>query len=1141
MQGLTHGLDGFNRLSLQQGAAALMLWPGNADRHAALQELVAALATAPDGVAGRDIEASDWAEWLAGTEANALQGIHPDGIHDAPLAVQATLLGQRRTLLGARLGHPAIHYQLWMESLHGIADPDLEAALLFLLAASSICDLVVDKAGLGASKWPHHDGPGAPVVAPPEEEYARLRNALHVTADADAIRLLDPLRRSGGAWQPLLATSDSSLLIADPWQFSLAALVHAVARAASSARFPEVLERLRRAMLTVATGAAREMGWTVCRVEEEHLVARADRDCLVVIGVDAVDIDPEQFGAEAVSDSGDAEARWQELADHARSIGASHSLLALVGDGRAITIDADHPCLRPDLEPDSWLVGIGELQVIGEAHRQDPLALPAALRSIPRPPWPENCTLLDALGVAAQIEEQGLAEEPSSDGAEHMLQRARIKAMRHPAILHDLSGWVEVSRWEGVGLTPLFRSCESEEFALLARTSGRFVWVSCASVFERRFDLLPCIATALTFWVDRLCKAGLLLGSSQQGNVVVHFRLELDRRPGPQLAFCSAEAGMRMILGPGFVDSFCRGDNAADRTLAGAVIAWAEEVGDPPPEGLLDEVLPAGRGTLAIWPDPEVDANPPLLEFPPPVEPRARQEVELGLAARRVEPAEVLVASDELLGPVLEDLSRTLEAGIQEKLDSLHPGCLRELVAMHERASFQGESEAVLLPALGVWRAAEGAPLAEEGDAQRELVFRILIERAAASHPAGESPLGLRILNWLRAATELQLQLRSSLDAVRYEEAGGQVVVAQMLGVRINLGGELPEASTTMFEEVLAAAPDRMAARHHEWWAGEPGVDPGPVLDVPIELEGRWKELDSAMDEEWGVGFEQVVRLLRALSDIAGEGPDYVGSATASDLGRDLSMRVAVPTEVAAAAIDRLTLGPCAEFDTFDEAHQPGRANRERSYLRRPLVLLPGGELAWSSLHCLQAGRYLEDLIRTGRLHGDRRLRRSAIWISQQLDEEFEDDVLTEVVRLGWRGRVRVTSLGGKQLERAPGQTIGDLDVLAWDEGRREVWLLDAKRLFPGVQPGPMLREGGVFEEHVAHHEERLLWVRDHLTELAREIEVEDVGDWKVGAALVLDRPMVGARLRELAIPIWTHWGLREQLGAAGDGTHTIT
>src|SRR5207342_303732 len=100
----------------------------------------------------------------------------------------------------------------------------------------------------------------------------------------------------------------------------------------------------------------------------------------------------------------------------------------------------------------------------------------------------------------------------------------------------------------------------------------------------------------------------------------------------------------------------------------------------------------------------------------------------------------------------------------------------------------------------------------------------------------------------------------------------------------------------------------------------------------------------------------QMIRLLRALSAIAGEAPDCVASASASDLERDLSERVAVPTEVAA-AIDRLVLGPCAEFDSFDEPHQPNRANRERSYLRRPLVPLPGGKLAWSRFHSLQAGR----------------------------------------------------------------------------------------------------------------------------------------------------------------------------------------
>ena len=653
-----------------------MLWPDNADRHAALQELVAALA-APNAVAGPDIRASDWADWLSSTEASALQAIQPDGIYDAPLAVEATFLGRRRALLAGRLQHPAVHYRIWMECLVGIADPDLETALRLLSATTSISDSIVARADLGSTKWPNHSGPGTPVEAPPEELYLSLRDALQVTVDGEAMCLFEPLLRGDGAWQPLVAVSPASLLVVDPWHLSLAALVHAVGRASRSVRFPEVLERVERAMLAAATRAVEEMGWTVCGSEGQRLIARADRDCLVVIGVDAVVPGREEFGKEFVTDCESVEAGWRELAEDARLIGASHSLLALIGDGRAVLIDGDHACLQPNREPHSWIVGIGELQVIGEAHREDPLALPAGLWTIPRPPWPENCTLLDALGIAVQIEERGFAEEALSDGTEHMLQRARIKAMRHPAVLRDLSRWTEVSRWEGAGSARLFRSFESEEFALLARASGRFLWVSCASAFDRRFDLLPCITTALAFWIDRLCNSGLLLGSSLQGEVVVHFRVDLDRRPGPQLALGFDEAGIRMTVGPGFVDSFCRGDNEADRTLAAAVISWAEDAGAPPPEGLLDEVLPPGRGTFVIWPSSEVDSNPPLLEFPPPVEPRARQEVERSLAASRVGPAEVVAASDDGLDPVLEDLSRLLETGIQMKLDSLHPNSLR--------------------------------------------------------------------------------------------------------------------------------------------------------------------------------------------------------------------------------------------------------------------------------------------------------------------------------------------------------------------------------------------------------------------------------------------------------------------------------
>jgi hypothetical protein len=253
----------------------------------------------------------------------------------------------------------------------------------------------------------------------------------------------------------------------------------------------------------------------------------------------------------------------------------------------------------------------------------------------------------------------------------------------------------------------------------------------------------------------------------------------------------------------------------------------------------------------------------------------------------------------------------------------------------------------------------------------------------------------------------------------------------------------------------------------------------------------------------------------------------------ADQVEQALAGRTAIPTDAVSRAVERLTLSPCPEFDTFKEEHQPGRANRERSYLRRPLVALPDGELCWSSLHCETAAKYLVFLIEGGRLRASGSLDGAVTKLSQGLDRDFEDAVLAAVRDCGWQGEARLQRLGGVPLRRRRGEEIGDLDVLAWSPERREVLLLDAKRLNPGVEPGPMLREGQTFEKYVDRHEERLRWVRDHLSELAEEIGVETTGGWEIRAALVLDRPLTGAHLGQVSMPIWTLWDLPRKLSGA--------
>ena len=150
--------------------------------------------------------------------------------------------------------------------------------------------------------------------------------------------------------------------------------------------------------------------------------------------------------------------------------------------------------------------------------------------------------------------------------------------------------------------------------------------------------------------------------------------------------------------------------------------------------------------------------------------------------------------------------------------------------------------------------------------------------------------------------------------------------------------------------------------------------------------------------------------------------------------------------------------------------------------------------------------------------------------MSQRLDRDFETALLERVKQLGWHARPRVKRLDRLPLERSPGQSIGDVDVLAWAPERRQVWLLDAKRLAPALEANSITRESRTLSNHATHHLERLEWIRQHSDCLAVELEHAHAADWDIRAALVVDRPLAGAHLAQHALPVWTIWELPTKL-----------
>jgi hypothetical protein len=74
-----------------------------------------------------------------------------------------------------------------------------------------------------------------------------------------------------------------------------------------------------------------------------------------------------------------------------------------------------------------------------------------------------------------------------------------------------------------------------------------------------------------------------------------------------------------------------------------------------------------------------------------------------------------------------------------------------------------------------------------------------------------------------------------------------------------------------------------------------------------------------------------------------------------------------------------------------------------------------------------------------------------------------------------------------------------------------------------------MLREADRLAAYSAIHKERLSWVNARPGLLAATIG-HDIDDWEIDAALVLDHPLAGARLRETVVPVWTFWELTHRL-----------
>lgn len=732
------GLAAFKSVGLAHGAAVLALWPLNSDRHVALSALVEVVAQAPAGfpAEGNPITPGYWRRWLASPSSEALRGIQPDGVHDAPLSVPSALRGRRYDLLAGALEGPDLLFRVWIDALDvagGVqSDRFLGQAADILSQTAAISDSVVRRARLGAYSWPHHRSEKG-IAVPDDETFGRLRDALlWRTGDTDH-RALAPVMRTGGtgdAWRPLVAVAGGKILVADPWTLSRSALGVAAAWAARSPNWRAVIKSLNTATLTVACEAAADMDWDVDVLDDATLLARVDRECLVVIGAHvAVPESDDQDGQRALDAA--LEQRVRDITVVAAARSAQHTLLVLVGDGRSLQVRRDHVLLRDSGSQTPWVVGVAELRLLGDALRRDPLALPSALVPSARPPWPESLDLVDVVGSSRRLEEpMPERSEVPIDGTEHLRLRGRLMAARHVVPTEDATEWTEVTRWDGSPDDALFAVPGRDGLSLVVRRPGLNFYVTAADPAARRDNLAGVVTVMLAYWLARLTEHGwpLLPAPLRASEMVMAFRVELSDMVGPVLMATSGGEA-RVLVGPAFVHAMCRGDNDADRRLVRAVVSSAADRGADEQSSLIDVVAPAGRGTFVIWPAPGVRANPPRLPPPPLVAARDRRDVEVAIASAIAGREHIFAFSDQdAVGP-LGELLAVVERGLQQQVAELREDALLDLIRLHEQALVQGTIEGVSLPARAALVEADTHLGPRESVGARNLVLRALIAR----------------------------------------------------------------------------------------------------------------------------------------------------------------------------------------------------------------------------------------------------------------------------------------------------------------------------------------------------------------------------------------------------------------------------
>jgi len=723
-----------------------------------------------------------------------------------------------------------------------------------------------------------------------------------------------------------------------------------------------------------------------------------------------------------------------------------------------------------------------------------------------------------------------------------LVLRKRREDDRH-AVQTPSGGSLEVKRWPADDASPVYRLADSPDSYVHVVELEIDCWVEPAPAEDSEQELSEDLAEATAFWIWRarslITDALEQLRQSGRPHLTIRVRCEAQSAPHEERHTVDpTERWLKTVVDPstdmvdvtlldGALSRLWGPKNAGEVAYAASVAEAVRELARVSTEdcrlrlkGLgLDpatKMLNVFGGGDSIAAQFGYTARPRLVQDPDVEfvldELGQALRADVGDTPRSIGPADRTPVLNRLVAGLFTKLRNEIEGLDSQEL-------IEHLLQEQERLAFLDHRTDLLVPAQTACFGAESSAVADAIETRKALIAtgppsRFLLEMTTAIRPSGQGQLSLSKYDRLLALAKQIVELGYASDAIWHGLSDPEMSVLASGRLGISREGAYQSAIESFGQMLPQRALNRASAAYSTNWAL-----PVQAEDEPFDPS----RINAAFEAEFGLTATELAEISGELAELARNETGQVARRARTELVQELCLALDITPARVESALELLTLSALPDFpDPSDPADTfPWRFSRDRSAVRRPIAecgdLMGEVEVAWGPRAVFNAGRQLLAVILSGRLRARSAPMKAYITEQRQAQNlEFNRSV-ADVYRAANRFVVleNVRKLGSLRLERRPGEDIGDVDVLVIDPSKKVAVAIETKDFELARTPPELRNEVDKLLEGdssaLAHHKERLAFLRAHVPELLQVIDSRvDPAGWQIQGLIATSSDLVG-------------------------------